>query len=67
MKHSNGQPTIFFKLGSLRTLAVPYYNAIVRWPDVYSMKVKDKNFGIETATETVMFRMVGTYMVYYML
>ncbi|XP_065884494.1 tyrosine-protein phosphatase non-receptor type 21-like [Dysidea avara] len=40
VKHSNGQPTIFFK-----------------WPDVYSMKAKDKNFGIETATETVMFRM----------
>ena len=27
---------------------------------MYSMKVKDKNFGIETATETIMFRMVGT-------
>lgn len=30
-----------------------------RWPDIYSMKVKDKNFGIETATETVLFRMVS--------
>lgn len=29
-----------------------------RWPDIYSMKVKDKNFGIETITETVLFRMV---------
>ena len=30
-----------------------------RWPDIYSMKVKDKNFGIETATETVLFKMVS--------
>ena len=32
---------------------------LCRWPDIYSMKVKDKNFGIETATETVLFRMVS--------
>jgi protein tyrosine phosphatase len=40
VKHSNGQPTIYFK-----------------WPDIYRMKVRDKNFGIETPSETIYFKM----------
>lgn len=30
-----------------------------RWPEIYRMKVKDKNFGIETPGETVYFKMVS--------
>ncbi len=30
-----------------------------RWPDIFRMKVKDKNFGIETPGETIYFKMVG--------
>ena len=32
-----------------------------RWPEIYRMKVKDKNFGIETPGETVYFKMVNPY------
>ena len=42
VKHSNGQPNIYFK-----------------WPDIFRMKVRDKNFGIETPGETVYFKMVS--------
>ena len=59
MKHSNGQPTIFFKL-VIPLISIGTLQCVMcRWPDIYSMKVMDKNFGIETATETVLFRMVG--------
>ena len=29
-----------------------------RWPDIFRMKMGDKNFGIETPGETVYFKMV---------
>ena len=47
VKHSNGQPTIYFK-----------------WPDIYNMKVKDKTFAIETATERIMFKMVSLFLIW---
>ena len=30
-----------------------------RWPDIFRMKVRDKNFGIETPGETIYFKMVS--------
>lgn len=50
IKHSNGQPTVYFK-----------------WPEIIRMKVKDKNFGIETYNETVYFKMPDTSAAQYVL
>ena len=41
------------------------YLYVCRWPDVYRMKVRDKNFGVETPGETVYFKMVGVNIVTY--
>jgi len=32
-----------------------------RWPDIFRLKVRDKNFAIETPGETVYFKMVSSY------
>ncbi|KAL5474425.1 hypothetical protein EMCRGX_G026370 [Ephydatia muelleri] len=40
VKHSNGQPTVYFK-----------------WAEIIRMKVRNKNFGVETCSETVYFKL----------
>ena len=41
------------------TSKVDHVISFHRWPDIYRMKVRDKNFGIETPSETIYFKMVS--------
>ena len=44
------------------TVTCTYFTSLcvcIRWPDIFRMKVRDKNFGIETPGETVYFKMVS--------
>ena len=45
----------------MHSLFIPYC-VFFRWPDIYRMKVRDKNFGIETPGETIYFKMVSPAM-----